>query len=81
MTNALNKRSPGISDSRDLTALYLRDDFLGSWERHLLPRPASPPLVSRGANGDPKCSGWKSSATDPLHPNSSEINVPSGVAE
>jgi hypothetical protein len=27
------------------------------------------------------CSGWKSSATDPLHPKSCEINGPSGVAE
>jgi len=46
-----------------------------------MPLPASPALLSRGANVESQCSGWKSSATDPLHPNSSKINAPSGVAE
>jgi len=46
-----------------------------------MPLPASPALLIRGANVESKCSGWKSSATDPLHPNSSKINAPSGVAE
>jgi hypothetical protein len=45
------------------------------------PLPASPAMVSRGANVESKCSGWKSSATDPLHPNFSKINGSSGVAE
>jgi len=45
------------------------------------PLPASPVLVSRGAYVESKCSGWKLSTTDPLHPNSSKINAPSGVAE
>jgi len=40
-----------------------------------------PALVAVRPGGDPECSGWNSSATDPLHPNSSEINVRSGVAE
>jgi len=46
-----------------------------------MPLPASPALLSRGANVESQCSGWKSSATDPLHPNSSKTNAPSGVAE
>jgi hypothetical protein len=50
-------------------------------------RPINMRLVAH-ATGKPRFfsaatqgSGWKSSATDPLHPNSNEINVPSGVAE
>jgi hypothetical protein len=43
--------------------------------------PARPALGSLRGSPSAECSGWKSSATDPLHPNSSEINVPSGVAE
>jgi hypothetical protein len=39
-----------------------------------------PPLPAPSLR-EPECSGWKSSATDPLHPNSNEINVRSGVAE
>jgi len=38
------------------------------------------PLLS-SAVGEPECSGSKTSATDPLHPNSNEINGCSGVAK
>jgi len=31
--------------------------------------------------GEPECSGSRTPATDPLHPNSNEIKVPSGVAD
>jgi len=59
---------------------YRRCDFEDAWDRYLPPMPP-PPVVSLGPNNDVICSASNPSATDPLHPNSSEINAPSGVAE
>jgi len=81
MTNALNKWSPGSADSRHLRRVSPHGDFQGVWKRYLPPMLAPIVSASRGANGHPECSGWKSSATDPLHPNSNEIKAPSGRAE
>ena len=68
------------SDAQKVIKGYRRSDFKDTWDRYL------PPLRALLATKrDPKseriCSGSKTSATDPLQPNSNEINARSGVAD
>jgi hypothetical protein len=75
MNDLIKKRSPHTAQTADLP-LRTKGNAENQANNSLFGVFLWPLVVSEAA-----CSGWNSSATDPLHPNSNEINVPSGVAE
>jgi hypothetical protein len=75
MNDLINKRSPRTALTADLP-LWTKGNAENQANNFFSRVSLWPLVVSEAA-----CSGWNSSATDPLHPNSCEINVPSGVAE
>jgi hypothetical protein len=78
MLNPFRIRSRNFRpDAKKVIKGYRRSDFKDTWDRYLPLLPA----VNRVPNGEAECSGSKTSATDPLQPNSNEINGCSVVAE
>jgi hypothetical protein len=67
-------------DAQKVIKGYRRSDFKDTWDRYL-PPPRALPATTRGPKGERVCSGSKTSATDPLQPDSNEINARSGVAD